>query len=320
MLGKEAGYGLLIESDPMHFGDMGDKKTKVEAEYRKGAGPKNCGNCAHFRSSACTVVEGQIHETARCRFFIQGEDKVASINYREGCAGDSCDMCSHRDPSSGFCKTAGAKTDSNYKCDYMTFDNIRADRLLKAAAEGERKQSSTMASLLGQQIEEKTQLREQMAAQQASEQTAAQMGGQAPAQAAPAAAPQGQAVTPQDPNAAMQDPNAPQDPAMQEQMMQEQMMMEQGPSPEESILSQELQASKDQLEKNENEIRELKDENRALHLAVQPEVMEGPSERLYNRAGGQTPGVQKIPNENLSQQTELDPESMENVMKQMIGQ
>ena len=70
------------------------------------------------------------------------------------------------------------------------------------------------------------------------------------------------------------------------------------PSPMEAELSMKLDEASSQIEKLKQELKEIKDENRALHIAVGDENrLSDAAKRLYDNAGRDPGNVQKIPDE-----------------------
>jgi regulator of replication initiation timing len=92
------------------------------------------------------------------------------------------------------------------------------------------------------------------------------------------------------------------------------------PSPVETELKMQVEDMYSELDKLKKDNKELKDENRALHLAVGDDNrLPDAAKRLYDNAGQELNHVQKIPDEN-STDVEIPKEDIKSLMDSLNEQ
>lgn len=113
------------------------------------------------------------------------------------------------------------------------------------------------------------------------------------------------------PAAAMIDPVQVQAEAEQQMMGQQQQMQQQQQMTE---MSAQLEQAELTLKQNQKQIEKLKDENRALHHAVEPDDLSGNSKRMYDRAGTLPENVQEIPSDRSSSGKQLSEDDLKGLI------
>lgn len=321
----------LIEHDPViPTGRAGEKIPKTIAYYRMGSKSKSCGNCENFAGgSSCKKIDGSVKEEAVCDYFEDdgSKDMEQSKTARtRGAPGRSCAVCTSS-TSDSFCKTAGEYVAPAEFCGSFCRDAEKIasrteisrrsivremDRMREASPFQKRANmmpgpgpiqdggktgtvGANLATLLDGEIEENKQLRQQLTAMQ-QQQAQAQQG---PPQIDPNT---GQPMPPPPPGPPGMPPGPPPIDPMTGQPVPPPPPP---PSPAEIQLQTALQGAEQQLEAIQKENQKLKDENRALHHAVEPDEMSDTAKKMYDRAGTNIQGEQTLPNESAAPETKL---------------
>ena len=119
------------------------------------------------------------------------------------------------------------------------------------------------------------------------------------------------------PAAAMIDPMQVQAEAQQQMEGQQQQLQIQQQMTE---MAAQLDQAETALEQNKKQIETLKDENRALHHAIEPEDLRGASKRMYDRAGTSISDEQSIPREGMGEKQINDEDMKKLIAEAFSGQ
>lgn len=344
-LGSDVGLSkrgiYLAEFDPViPANNASDKRSKTSVYYRKGSDNENCGKCEHYKGGqSCREVDGTILENATCNIFSDNgkEDMTTQSKTARtvGSPGRSCGTCTSN--IEGFCKTAGESISPSEFCDSFSRDNVKIARLLhllnpsklngntffqKSAqapvgpgvgpmtgpvapptGRGGTTVGSSLASLLDGEIEENKQLRQQLTVMQ-QQMAQAEVNGPGAPQLDPMT---GQPIAPPPGPPPGAGPGMPPPPPQQIDPMTGQPLPPQPPppSPAEIQLQTALQQSEQEIDRLGKENQTLRDENRALHHAVEPDDMSDSAKRMYDRAGTNIQGEQSLPNESVEPDSKL---------------
>lgn len=332
----------LIEHDPViPQNNTSSKRSKTSVYYRKGSAKKNCGRCQHYGGgSTCNEVDGNIKAEAVCDIFDDDgsvdDMSQTKIARQQGVPGRSCGTCVNN--LEGFCKTAGEGVGAADVCGDFCQDGVKIARLNFLLTNGRQQTmrkvanaamgmappqpagksgtvGANLATLLDGEIEENKQLRQQLTQMQ---QQMAQGGAPAgPGMPPPpgGAPPGGPGGPPPGPGPGVAPPPMPPiDPATGQPMPPPPPP----PSPAEIQLQTALQGAEQQIQQLTKEKQKLKDENRALHHAVEPDDMSDTSKRMYDRAGTNVQGQQTIPNETAPPDTKLPEGSLQAMLDKAL--
>lgn len=352
MFQKEAIH--LVEHDPvMSQNNKSSKRSKTSVYYRKGSDKKNCGRCQHYGGgSTCNEVDGHIKAEAVCDIFdddgSMDDMSQTKIARRQGAPGRSCGTCISN--LEGFCKTAREAVGPADVCSSFHQDQVKIARLNYILNQGRRDAMSktanaamgmgppqppgksgtvgaNLATLLDGEIEENKQLRQQITQMQ---QQMAQGGppqvdpntgqpmppppGGAPP-AGPGVPPPGPGGPPPGPGPGVAPPPMPPiDPATGQPIPPPPPP----PTPAEIQLQTALQGAEQQIQQLTKEKQKLKDENRALHHAVEPDDMSDTAKRMYDRAGTNVQGEQSIPSESVPPDTKLPKGNLQEMLSKAM--
>lgn len=311
----------LMTYNPVNYGsnENEEKKMKAEVDYRKGGGLEKCSNCAHFSGgSDCSKVDGDISPDARCSLI--EKENMGTMD----------------------------KKAYDLKLGQRFFQERTRSIFEKVAVQATQGTvGANLASMLDGEVEENKRLREDIAKLQGAQSAAMASGnpeamhaasmtavpnmpgqngspagmgdgpgvpvpGGHPASGMPAERIDPTSGLPVDPNTGMiVDPQT-------GQMSPPPPPPPPPPTPQEIQLQQSLQQADQTIQQLQKENQTIRDENRALHHAVEPDDMSDKSKKMYDRSGTNIDQQQRIPVEDQSR-TKLEPGFLEQLIAKSTG-